>query len=85
MHASGHTYNQTCTCLCSSIKPPEHKQCGKPREMEKEKGKGWGGADDKGHASRKKERRRNQSCESGTENTGCEIYSEHESGNDLGR
>lgn len=37
MHASGHTYNQTCTCLCSSIKPPEHKQCGKPREMEKEK------------------------------------------------
>lgn len=37
MHASEHTYNQTCTCLCSTIKLPEHKQHNKPREMEEER------------------------------------------------
>lgn len=56
MHASEHTYNQTCTCLCSTIKPPEYKQRGKPGEMEEERGEGWGGAEDKGRGSRKKER-----------------------------
>ncbi len=28
-HTHTHTFSQICTCLCSTIKPLEHKQCGK--------------------------------------------------------